>query len=252
MSRTTRNRAGTLLSVLAVIGAWALLATSPASAANTPLTPRPMFAWSDDVDPLVTVHALDSFTAPNNTNINGRVDEIGVPWTLHEGSIMIQGNAATSPNTGIATVPTTVKDVMVKADLLFGSDDRYTGVVLHRGPVGELRVIVERDKKEQNVVLAVVVSGVITILQTTPQTRGLPKTAALRVESIEGLLRVWLDGTLVMQRTLTGIEAVIANQTRYGLLVDPDAKTSPGQDKPKNRPPGFYDRVAGFMVIAPH
>jgi hypothetical protein len=166
--------------------------------------------------------------------------------------MMIQGNAATSLNTGIATVPTTVKDVMVKADLLFGSDDRYTGVVLHRGPVGELRVIVERDKKEQNVVLAVVVSGVITILQTTPQTRGLPRTAALRVESIEGLLRVWLDGTLVMQRTLTGIEAVIANQTRYGLLVDPDAKTSPGQDKPKNRPPGFYDRVAGFMVIAPH
>jgi hypothetical protein len=59
------------------------------------------------------------------------------------------------------------------------------------------------------------------VLSSAPaSTPGLPTTGHLRVEEHDGRMRVWLDGSLLIDRALTAPEVVLMVQNDHGVVVE--------------------------------
>jgi hypothetical protein len=122
---------------------------------------------------------------------------------------------------GLAVVGTGTGEVLVAANLTFAGADRASGVVLAHGPSGDLRVLVERDGTDQAVAVHLTDGvGGDSLLASVTVPGGLPGTVQLRVEQHSGVLRAWLDGTLVIDRPLTAPEVVLMVQNDHGTIVD--------------------------------
>jgi hypothetical protein len=231
-----RPREAALLVGLAWGTLAAVVGATPAGASPAPLSGRQVFAQREVVSPLVTAVAVDNFAAFDGTDLDGWLETTGLAWTVHLGAMRLQTGAVeldAAPR-GVATLATAFSGVLIRADLELPEADRATGVVVDRGPAGSFHVVVERDGADQRVALYLDDGASTTLLEASTPSGGLPSTVHLVVESVDDVLRVWLDGTLTLTRSLTGLEATIADQQEHGLVLGHPA-----------------DRVAGFLVLAP-
>lgn len=122
---------------------------------------------------------------------------------------------------GSATVATGTGEVLVAVDLAFDAGDRQSGVLLGAGPLGELRVLVERDGPDERLAVHLVddQGGVAITDEIALPGSGLPPTADLRVEQHDGRLSVWLAGVRWLDRPLSAPEVVLMTQNDHGAIV---------------------------------
>ncbi len=228
-------RARTAVAV-AAFGASIALTAPVAGASPAPLMPVPVFAQRELVDPLVTAAAIDSFAGFDGTDLAGWVETTGLAWAVNAGALHLQNGAVELDQAplGSATVATAFSNVLVRADLELPDADRATGVVVNRGFGGELHVLVETAGADQRVALYLDDGVTTTLLDASGPFGGLPSGVRLVVESRDGVVRAWADGTLVLDHTLSGAATVVLLHQDHGLFIGhPD------------------DRVTAYRVLAP-
>jgi hypothetical protein len=234
--RGRKLRRGRVAGIGAVIGAWIALSAPTVAASTAPLSPGPVFAQREVVDPLVVAAGIDSFAGFDGTNLQGWTETTGLSWSVHIGAMVLQTGAVELDATplAIATLPTAFSNVLVRADLELPGADRAAGVVLNRGLAGQLNVLVEHSGADQRVALYFDDGISPTLLVASTPTGGLPAGVGLVVESRDGVVRAWLDGAPVIDHTLAGPSTGVVLQQDHGIVL-----AHPG------------DRVAAVRILAP-
>lgn len=222
---------------LAAAVAWVLWCPAPAAGASTvPLAGRQLFTQRSAVSPLVAAVGMDMFGGADGTDLDGRTAAVGGAWQVLGGAFVLAGDATVrvGSSTSVAVLGTGRTAVLVGADLLFPTSGRQAGVVLHQGPQGSLRVVVENDSPSTQIVALDVVDADGAVTRVAATAPG-PTTAStqLRVESGGGSIGVWADGQRVLSHSLSGVPPGLLAQTRHGIVVGHDG-----------------DTVDGFLVLA--
>ncbi|HEX5615565.1 MAG TPA: hypothetical protein VFZ83_10480 [Acidimicrobiia bacterium] len=224
-ARTPRR----IVTIITGLGIGALIATA-ATLGGIRVSQLTGYAVAAAPD-IPTVYAWDPFTAPNNTNLNGRVAPVGGTWTVHAGTWRLnanQANMTTVTTNGRATLNVGVTDYAVTIDSpSFPTGARRSGVALRVNSAGTQGLYVEI----RNINGGQLAIGSFTATAATPLATvngiGAPGSFLLRVEVEGNQVRAYLNGVLVSTYTLTAAQmTTYGANTRVGLWANGDKQTT--------------------------
>ena len=219
-----RCRGGRAVGLVGCMTVTALLGTPRAGASAVTETTFKMFVQQGSNDPIVSLAALDGFDQPDGSLLDGLATPAGGGWTAGQGSLAVHGSAARRevPLVSTAVLGLAVGDVQVGAEIRSDDGAPASGVVLHSGPDGELRVLFVADGADRRLELVLVEGAVVTRLASGAPVAGPIIRAVIRVESRRSVITAWVDGVAAFTETLQGHAAVIGSQTDQGIVVGRD------------------------------
>ncbi len=176
-----------------------------------------------------TVATWSSFTAPNNTNLNGAALNGGGTWIAQFGTWRVSSNRAGSSNAGYSNLTTSVGTVnaAVETTTVDLGGNPTAGVVAMSN--GTSFVFAQYDKSSGGRTrLFKYVSGVVTQLAQATGVGG-PVISSLRLDATTNNLAVSWNGAVVLTYTLTAAEVALfksAGHTRFGIIANGDPSTN--------------------------
>ncbi len=172
------------------------------------------------------VFTSDGFTAANGTNLNGRVPLVGPAWEVDVPTFSITANQLAANGAGLvnALVQTGRLDARAEVTLTVGAAIN-SGIIFNDNNVRALYVLWNQAGGGRLRLIGYN-GGPVTIVTVTGV--GVVSPSVLRVESQANQIRVFLNGVLRINYTLTVGEVALyrtATNTRWGLIADTDSTT---------------------------
>lgn len=204
-----------------------ILHASPAGASGIVESGERLFVQQGSNDPIVVLAALDGFDQPEGSDLAGLASPAGGQWHAGVGSLIVEASAARRPVGVVSTAVLRlgVSEVQVGAEVRSDDGDPSSGVVLHSGPDGELRVVLLPDGVDHRLELLLIDDGGgTTRLASGAAFGGAMTRAVIRVESRNSVVTAWLDGAEAFTHTLVGpLATAVAAQTAHGIVLGRDA-----------------------------
>jgi hypothetical protein len=188
-------------------------------------------SYSIATAPTVPVACVDDpFTAPNNTNLHGRVPPVGSgSWVVHSGPWRIITNQANSNSNATArraTIASCSANHALTVPLVFPTGVRRAGVAVRTNNAGSLGFYVEiRNNTGGQVVIGRFIGNTATAVMRVSGI-GTPASQTLRVEVQGATIRAYVNGTLRATYTMGFLEQLLfGGGRRVGLWANQDQQT---------------------------
>ncbi len=176
-----------------------------------------------------TVTTWSSFTAPNNTDLNGAALNGGGTWIAQFGTWRVSSNRAGSSNSGFSNLTTSVGTVnaAVEATTIDLGGSPTAGLVAMSD--GTSFVFAQYEKSSGGRIrLFKYVSGTVAQLAEVTGVGG-PVISPMRLDATTNTLQVSWNGVVVLTYTLTAAEVALfksAGHTRFGIIANGDPSTN--------------------------